>query len=226
MDTLFNLRVYTPLELGLFAAGGALWVAAYVVLLRRSLRLEYVEMPVVAGCCNIAWEALWSTVLHTDMGQLFEWCYLAWLVLDVFIFWNLLKYGYKQFELPVLRQHFKPIAVAFTLLMAALMYTFSREGLDTPIGARSAYAAQLAISIPYYLLLAKPEQRALLSLAIAWLRSLGTGLISVFVFLHHHEDSFLLTAAAATLLLDGGFLVLLHRLQAKEPVGAAQASAA
>jgi hypothetical protein len=205
-----NLRDYTPLELLLFGVGGAMWVLAYAVLVVRVRRLKYVEMPFFAACCNIAWEFLWSSVLRTDMGRLFEWCYSFWFVLDVFIFWKLLEHGHKQIDRPWVRGHFKAVVVACTLLMGAVFYWMARMGLDDGVGARSAYLAQMAISTLYFLPLLDPARAALLSPWIAWLRSLGTGSITIFVFLRYRQDAPLLVLSGASLLLDGAFLFLLR----------------
>jgi hypothetical protein len=215
MNGWVNLEGYTAQELALFGTGGFCWVAAYAVLLARSRRLRWVEMPVVAACSNFAWEALWSLVFRTNMGRLFELCYLAWLVLDLFIFWNVIAYGDQQVELPFLKRHFKPLALIFTAFVGLTYFAFIRQGLDDAIGARTAYIGQLAISLPYYCMLANPEQRRRLSASIAWLRSLGTGLITLYVYLHSSADLFLLVLSTSSLLLDAGFLALFHRLRAK-----------
>jgi hypothetical protein len=208
MTSWLNLRDYTVVELSLFGAGGALWVLAYAVLLVRIRRLRFVEMPALAACSNFAWEAVWSTVLRTDMGRLFEWCYRAWFVLDVLIFWKLLQHGHEQVCHPFVRRHFKAVALAGTLFLAGAYGLFARQGLDDGVGARSAYVAQIAISTLYYLPLLSPERAALLSPAIAWLRTAGTGLITVFVFIHAPHDLFLLFLAGTSLVLDGTFLVV------------------
>jgi hypothetical protein len=209
---LFNLVDYTPTEHALFALGCLCWVAAYVVLCVRIRRLKFVEMPVFAACGNMAWEAVWSLLLVTDMGRFFEWCYFAWFFLDLFIFGHIVWYGHKQLDTPTLARHFKPLALAGTLFMGVLYYTFVRQGLDTGMGARTGYLAQLPISLLYFGLLYDGRRRELLSAPIAWLRTIGTGLVCAFMFLRYPTDLFLLTLAAGSSLLDGFFVFQLHAL--------------
>ena len=55
-----NWQDYTGLEFFFYGVGSFLWVIAYVIYIRNILRYKYVEMPVFAGCCDVAWEFVWS----------------------------------------------------------------------------------------------------------------------------------------------------------------------
>ena len=54
-----NWQDYTGLEL-FSTASLLLWVLAYAIYIRNIITLKYVEMPVFAGCCDVAWEFVWS----------------------------------------------------------------------------------------------------------------------------------------------------------------------
>src|SRR5213075_1864519 len=70
---LLDLTRYTAIEHAFFGLGCLCWVVAYIILCVRIRKLKFVEMPVFAACGNMAWEAVWSLVLTTDMGRFFEW---------------------------------------------------------------------------------------------------------------------------------------------------------
>lgn len=207
-----DLVAYRPIEHALFGGGCLLWVVAYVILLLRIRKLKFVEMPVFAACGNFAWEAVWSIVFVTDMGRFFEWCYGAWFLLDVFIFGHIVAYGHKQVMTPLIARHLKPLAIVGALVIGVLVYAFIKQGLDSPMGARSGYIVQLPISILYFLLLYNPAHRVHLSKAIAWSRVLGTGLVGVFMVLHYPHDAFLLVMVAVSSMLDVVYLQQLHAL--------------
>ena len=82
-----NWKDYTGLEFFFYGGGSFLWVIAYVIYIRNILRYKYVEMPVFAGCCDVAWEFVWSFLAVNNMGMLFQAANYVWFFLDAgFIF--------------------------------------------------------------------------------------------------------------------------------------------
>jgi hypothetical protein len=216
-----NCIPYTVPELILFAGGCLLWVAAYALLIRNMRREHFSEMAAIAGCSNFAWEFLWSFFFFTDMGYFLVWTYRAWFFLDIFIFSLLLRYGAGQVSSPFLKKHFVPLSLLGVLGFGIVYYFFTREGHDTFIGANSAYIAQLFISVFCLLLLIEAPGLAGFSAAIGWLRSVGTGMNTVFMLMHYRGDHFLHAMALISLALDASYLMLFHR----KAQGAASAAA-
>ena len=97
MHKLFNTADYSVPQLVLFGVAAAYWVWVYVVVIKDILKNRFVGIPVLAVCANIAWEFLWSFFFYTNMGAFFEWGYRAWFILDVFIFYSVLRFGKIQF---------------------------------------------------------------------------------------------------------------------------------
>jgi hypothetical protein len=209
-----NCIPYTVTELCLFAGGCLLWVVAYGLLIRNTRRDETSEMAVVAGCSNFAWEFLWSFFFFTDMGFFLVWTYRAWFFLDIFIFRQLLRFGDKQVENAFLKRHFVVLSLSTTVAFGLVYYFFTKEGHDTFIGANSAYIAQLFISVYCLFLLIKAPSRLGFSPAIGWLRSVGTGMNTLFMLLHYRDNHFLHAIALICLALDGAYLWTLHHKQA------------
>lgn len=211
-----NCVPYTYLELFLFAGGCFLWVAAYAVLIRNSLRYRFMDMAAIAVCSNFAWEGIWSWAFKTDMGWFLVWTYRAWFFLDIFIFWQLLRWGSKQISQPAFRDHFKPAAVFIALGFTVLYYFYVQEGMDTPIGANSAYLAQIIVSSTCLLLLLGSPDAKILSLAVAWLKGTGTGMNTVMMLMHYPHNHFLHTLGILAFILDTTYIGYLLRLKAAE----------
>ncbi|UOZ07013.1 hypothetical protein [Amycolatopsis sp. WQ 127309] len=203
---------YSSLQIGLFAAGCVLWGLAYLLLLRNSLRNRFVEMPLVAACSNIAWEFVWAWLFAVDLGSVFTWAIRGWFLLDLVIFALVLRHGRKQLRDPRGRRSVA-VQLATTAVVFAVLYaTFVGQGLDTPAGAISAYIAQLFISVLYYTLALRPDMPArLFSLTFAWLRTAGSGVMTVFMLLHYPDNHFLIGMAVLSAALDVGYLVLFTR---------------
>jgi hypothetical protein len=199
LSQLLNLEKYTPFEFFLFAGGCYLWVLAYLVLIWRIRKYKFVEMPIFALCGNIGWEFTWSWLQRTDMGPGLVFCYRAWFFIDCYIFYCMLKYGAGQVATEALKKWFKPMLVVMAMLWAGFVQTMVLQGLDTPIGANSAYIAQLGISGLYLLLLAQARNLQYFSWAIAWMRTVGTGMNTVFMCIHTEYDGYWMLRFCAVL---------------------------
>ena len=180
-----NCVPYTTMELILFAGGCLLWVVAYGLLIRNMKKDRFCEMAPIAGCSNFAWEFLWAFFFFTDMGWFLRWTYRAWFFLDIFIFWQLLRIGGKAVEAGFLKRHFKAACITAACAFGIMYYFFTKEGHDTLIGANSAYIAQMFISVYCLLMLMKAPTLAGFSWNIGWMRSVGTGMNTVFMLLHY-----------------------------------------
>jgi hypothetical protein len=208
-----NCVPYTWPELLLFGGGCLMWVVAYAILIRNAFKFKYIEMAAVAGCSNIAWEFIWSWAFRTDMGLFLVWTYRAWFFLDIFIFWQMLKWGGKQVTQPAFKRHFKAASVLITLGFALLYYFYAKQGMDTLIGANSAYLCQLVISSTCLLLLLGSPSLAGFSLPIAWLRSLGTGMNTVMMILHYRGNHFLHLMGILSFIMDAVYIYNFYRMR-------------
>jgi hypothetical protein len=199
---LLNLEVYSPLELALFVTGCFMWVIVYGIYIKQIRRDRFVEMPFVAAASNFAWEVVWGVGFDPDMGLLVVWGNRAWAMLDVYIFfWGVVRFGRWQAATPLVQRFFPVICLGSFVAWLSIYSLFVLAGYDTSIGAHSAYVAQLLVSVFYVVLISRAARTAQFSEAVLWLRTMGTGLITVFMFLHYSFGShgFLhLLAALAT----------------------------
>lgn len=217
-QSFLNTVEYTPLELTLFAGGCLLWVVAYAILVRNGLRYKFIEMPPIAAASNFAWEFLWSTAFETDMGLALVWTYRAWIIFDLGIFTLVILYGHKLVQTEAFHAHFKPLIVLVMLAFGVLYYLFTAEGYDTSIGAHSAYIAQLFISTYYIVVIFQRRDLRHFSAAIAWLRSVGTGMNTVFMLIHYPTHHWLHAMGLIALGLDAFYILTFYRRRAAATV--------
>ena len=207
MNRLFNTVDYTVPQLVLFGIAAAYWVWVYIAVIRDIFKNKFVGIPALAVCSNISWEFLWSFFFFTNMGIFFQWGYRIWFVLDVFIFYSLVRYGRSQFSDPRLKKYFGWILAFTTISWTTAIYAFTTQYAD-PIGAISAYMVNAHMSALYILLILKFPKEKTLSVSTAWHKMLGTALTSVFCFWAFPEARFMLTMTVVTFLLDVVYIAI------------------
>jgi len=224
-----NTAKYSEPMLLLFGIGCFFWVVAYVGVLQKIRTRRYVEIPAAAVVANIAWEFVWGFVFTTDMGMLFQWGYRIWFFLDVFITWNLFKYGPQQISNATLRRWFAPATVFGLAAWTAMLYFFVKQGMDSPYGGISGYILNVMMSALYIVLLVQQNDLRDFSYLVAWSKMLGTGILSVFNAILVPQNGFLMTLCAVTFLLDVAYIVTFHkmaaRLRAVAPAGVSSRAA-
>jgi hypothetical protein len=224
-----NTAKYSEPMLLLFGIGCVLWAVAYVGVLQKIRTRRYVEIPAAAVVANIAWEFVWGFVFTTDMGMLFQWGYRIWFFLDVFITWNLFRYGPRQISNATLRRWFAPATVFGLAAWTAMLYFFVKQGMDSPYGGISGYILNVMMSALYIVLLVQQNDLRDFSYLVAWSKMLGTGILSVFNAILVPQNGFLMTLCAVTFLLDVAYIVTFHvmaaRLRAAAPAGVSSQAA-
>jgi hypothetical protein len=190
--------------------GCLFWVVTYAALVREIIKKKFVEMPFFIAAGNIAWEFIWSFFYHPDTGRLYSLSYQGAFVLDVFIFGAILFYGHKQVEIPEIKKHFKLIAIALLIMWIPLNYFFVKQGFDTSIGANSGYILNIIISLLYPMLLLRGDPRNF-SPVVAWCKFLGTGCITVSMFIFYPENYFVQILGVCCAILDVIYSIVLKR---------------
>jgi len=204
LSAIINLKDYTAAEHIFFAIGCLLWVFTYILVIKSIRNKQFVEVPIRAVCANFAWEFLWSWVFVTDMGSLYIWGYRIWFFLDCFIVWGLFRYGAKQIDIPQLAKKFHLWLIFALASWGTMLYFFIKE-YDvsiTHMGAISGYILNVMMSAMYITLYLRMKDKSGFSYTSAWLKGVGTLLISVFCFLHFGNNGWLLSMCLVTAVLD------------------------
>lgn len=205
-----NSEKYTSAQLVWNGVGCLFWVVCYAALVTSIIKKKFVEMPFFIAIGNIAWEFIWSVFYHPDTGRLYSLSYQGAFLLDVFIFIHVLKYGDKQVDIPLLKKYWKWICFSLLGLWVLLNYFFVKLGYDTSIGATSGYILNLMISLLYPMLLLRSDPRNF-SPIVSWTKFLGTGCITVSMFLIYPENYLIQILGSACFVLDLCYSVLLSK---------------
>lgn len=215
-----NMQDYTLLDHLLFGIGCFLWVIVYILVLINIRKFKFVEIPMIAVTVNFAWETLWSWTFVSNMGMLYVWGYRSWFFLDCFIVFYTLKYGYKQLQLSVSPMASRIAFAAFWVAWLVILYFFSVK-FDVPqsgMGGYGGYWCNLIMSSVYITLLLRTKNLEYFSVSGAWLKGLGTFLVTLFCINHAQwkGEWFLYSLGIATALLDAVYICTLYWLKKKQ----------
>lgn len=213
-STFVNTDVYSPAQILLYAGGFLAWTPAYVAIIYRSIKRRQLEMPVVAAVGNITWELLWGFAYHQNMGWGLDIIYKGAFIIDVFIFWAVIRFGAQQIRTAEVRRYFPVLVAALVVGWLAFYAGLKSSHYELPMGSVGAYLDNLEMSALYLwlgLTLVDPRR---LSPVVAWSKGLGTLMVTVFVFLVYPDNSFVKTLAIMVGVLDVAYIaVLLSRLR-------------
>ena len=202
-----NCVPFTTFQLILFCGGCLMWVVAYGIIIRNAYKYHWVEMAAIAAANNFGWEIVWSFPFTTDMGWFMGWTYRAWFFFDIFIIYTIYKYGARQWTSPFLRKNFNLLMTTWIVFFTLAFYFFTKQGLDTSIGATSAYTCQLILSALCFNMLGNNMDKIkYCSLWVAVLRSYGTGVNTIFMFLHYPENHYVHVCGCTAFIFDNLFI--------------------
>ncbi|MBK8491876.1 MAG: hypothetical protein IPL49_13550 [Saprospirales bacterium] len=209
---LLDLDMFSPFQVAMLLAGTFLWLWYYVILLRNSYKLKYVEMPIFAACANIAWEMLWGFYFKTAMGNVLSFGYKAAFILDIFIFTAVFLHMRSYQQIPLIRKYFAPLCLFAFAMWTLFLYFFQIGGYDTPTASTSAYMLNIFVSFLYwYLLLRDGLEKK--SYAIAWLKLTGNLAFSIFVVNYFPHLYMVHLLCALCFVFDLWYLVLFIKMR-------------
>lgn len=163
--------------------GDLLWVVVYIIAIVIGLRQRTYAIPMVAIGLNVNWEIV-HTAIHPPPVFVNLVANLVWLAFDLLIVLQLIRYGRERQTNEVLKRYFAPIVVgmlALALVGHATFYTHVTENAIFPDtdGVVSAFLINLVMSVLFIgMYFSRPDGHGI-SKAIAWLKMIGTGAISV-----------------------------------------------
>ena len=209
----FNTANYTPLQIGLFFTGAMLWIVAYIVIIRMALKKKTVIIPAAAVICNFGNEVGGAIFWVPDMGNALVLAYWGWMLLDIFIVISLFRYGYKQFTTEFFRKNLRWL-IALGLAGSIPLSCFFMVQYDLPMGVIDAYIVNVVMSVAFLSLLFVPDFPEH-SVALAWSKFLGTGLISIMFQSKYPDNHFLTVVYLVVAAFDILFLVLMYQKRRK-----------
>ena len=209
MQNWLNLETYTGLELSLFGVGAFFWLMCYFFVIRSIIKYKFVGISAGVVGANFAWEFLWAFVFKQDMGFLLQIGYVGWFLLDCFIVWGIYKYGDKQVN-DKLKPHFKTLFTFSIIGWLVVLYFFTKGFIyeTTAIGANSAYAIQLLISVSCLIMLINNRTEKGISYLAAWGRTLGSLFCGIMCIMHWHDNLWIPSMVVVYMIIDIYYLVL------------------
>jgi len=200
---------YSHWETFWYVGGFVVWAPAYVAIVIIALRKRRLEIPLIAVTANVTWEFLWGLVFHQNMGPGLQWVYRGACILDLFILLAVFRYGRTQTLAPIYARYFNVVVIALLAGWIAFYWSLHSSHYDLPLGSMSAYLDNILMSGLYiWFVMTRPDPREL-SFTVAWSKGLGTGMVSVFVFMEYPDNAFIKTLAVMVGILDFVYLVAL-----------------
>ncbi|NCU02426.1 MAG: hypothetical protein GXC73_00435 [Chitinophagaceae bacterium] len=209
----FDTSNYTPLQIGLFFTGAVLWIVAYIIIIYMAIKKKTVIIPAAAVVCNFGNEVGGAIFWVPDMGNALVLAYWCWMLLDIFIVINLFRYGYKQFTTDFFRKNIRKL-VALGLAGSIPLSCFFMVQYDLPMGVIDAYIVNVVMSVAFISLLFVPNFPEH-SVALAWSKFLGTGIISIMFQTKYPDNHFLSVVYVVVATFDILFLVLMYQKRRK-----------
>ncbi len=210
-----NICDYSILDLSLIFLGTFFWMIAYFIIIRNAFNNKFIEMPVVAGAANIAWEFSWGFLFKTDIGLVFVWGLRIWFLMDILILYGLLKWGYKQSKNKLFIKNFKLITLLQVLVWIPIYIFFLNEGYDTSMGATSAYLICVLMAVLYVTTYVNSNHKDKYSIWVAWLKGIANTLMTIFIFIHYKEMHFLQSMAVIVFIFNIWYIFLRHKMDIK-----------
>ena len=155
----------------LMVSSGVLWTLTYVLIIRQSFRDHTYGMPLAALCANLTWELIFS-VVYLSVSRLQAGINIVWLLLDLVILVQVLRYGPRE-------QRDVPPWAFFVGLTLGLATAFAAVLLITVefhdwTGAYAAFSQNLMMSILFVAMLFRRNSLRGQGLGIAVSKLLGT----------------------------------------------------
>jgi hypothetical protein len=198
--------------------GDSLWIAAYLLIIRRGFLDRAYGVPMVALALNFTWEFLYA-VVYRPVGTIPTILRWSWFLTDAVIVCQFFLYGRENQTIPEARQYFYAMGT-FTFTAAFFAQLTYHWHFHDRWGYEDAFTINLLMSILFIYFFFYRTGLAGLSYGAAWCKMLGTALLSVTNLTQRREPwrpySFMIYLYVATFLFDVLYIVLLRRAIVQE----------
>ncbi len=168
---------------GLATVGDVLWLVAYILIIRKAFKDRTYGIPLLAICLNFTWE-FWFAVVEPPASRIAHATHFLWLVLDVVIVWQLVRWGRKEQTIPEVKKYFYPV-LAVTMLAALIgQVTLSRQLAHNTIfpdveGSGIAWILNFIMSVLFIFFYFSRRDLRGLSYGGAWAMMVGTAMVAM-----------------------------------------------
>ncbi|HJW84331.1 MAG TPA: hypothetical protein VJ754_08495 [Anaerolineae bacterium] len=200
-----------PLLTVLFSIFDLLWIAAFVLIIRRGFKDNTFGMPVIAAIVNLTWDAVVSFVYPAPAPQVyFEVLFAAF---DMVILYQVFKHWRREFPSLAAGTFYAFVGLAFVTAVALILgVRFEFKDLSS---VYSGYAGNLMGSILFVGMLINRSDLRGQSLYIALAKWLGTGAASlgsvIFQLPNLQGDVLVPILCAGMFVFDLTYVILVYR---------------
>jgi hypothetical protein len=201
-----------PVWLGVVnVIGDVLWIIAYILAIRKGFQEKTYGFPMLCIALNLSWELIYAAIFRFP-DSIIDYLRWAWLLLDIVIAYQLVRYGRKWQNTPLMVKYFYPVAVILFVSTFLGQLAFHYSFGDT-WGMTDAYLINLIMSMLFIWMFFGRGGAAGQSLGVAWTKMLGTGILSAascFTITNWLQSCFLVYLFISIFILDVIYILLLH----------------
>ena len=179
---LFSEGMSVP-AVALATLGDVLWLVAYALILIKGFKDRTYGIPLVAICLNFTWE-FWFAVVEPPASRIAHITHFLWLLLDIAIVYQLVRWGRKEQTIPEIKKYFDPV-LAVTMLLALIgQVTLNRQLAHNTMfpdaeGSGIAWLINFVMGVLFIFLYFGRRDLRGLSYGGAWAMMIGTLLVAL-----------------------------------------------
>lgn len=201
--------------------GDLILIAMLATYILVGFRRHLSAFPALGVCLNMSWESFYA--VQADVSTVKKLIFVVWLLLDLVIFGLLLKFGRQQVKwTPKAHHRFQMIIWSFFTIALLGQISYYQASPSVALGV-SAYITNFIVSASFIFYYFNWPEAKCHSLLGAWLKFLGTGIITAANMLLIFSgggptggEVFVVYLMTGVTLLDIQYLVLLHRVMRLE----------
>jgi hypothetical protein len=190
------------------SSSAILWLVCYALIIRRGFKDRTYGMPLAPLCVNMSYEFIFG-ILHPDDPPM-NYANIAWILVDLVIVYQYLRFAPKEFPAQLPRQWFYPAFVLALTIAFAGVLSITYEFQDWH-GNYTGWGDQLLISITFSCLLLRRQSVRGQSLYIVLSRMLGSIVLIPGQYIQAPHSIFLAYVWVAFVVLDSIYIMLYLR---------------
>ncbi len=195
----------------LLLSSGICWTITYLLIIQKGYQDETYGMPFAALCANLSWEFIFSFIYPSRLSQRI--INFIWLGLDLIIFSQLLKYGFREFPYLIKTQFYLMLVLGLVTSFGTIIFIF--QDFQDFGSVYAAFGQNLMMSILFVGMFFHRGSLRGQSRTIALFKLLGTGCASLAfgrLYMQTSRSSVLLPFFYITIFVyDFIYLVLLEQ---------------
>jgi hypothetical protein len=150
----------------------AFWMVAYVAIIYRGFKDRTYGMPLAALAANLSWEATYGFFLDPFADHIHT-LSIPCFFLDLVIAWQCLRYGAKDFTVPLVKRYFPLFFCGAVLIAFPVVYLGFFE-FDDPDGEYTGFGINFMMSMLFVAMLLSRDSPAGQSMYVAVGKWMGT----------------------------------------------------